>query len=83
MTLTLIEFPRSVGISVGERGTLGFLLQSQMLELAFTGLQSVGNFTQRPRLSELAEEHRHKLLPGSESPGVSFGLELTHMPRKS
>jgi hypothetical protein len=27
-----VEFPRSARISVGERGTLGFLLQSQMLE---------------------------------------------------
>ena len=50
----------------------GLLCQPQMLELAFTGLEAVGNFPQRPGLGELTEKHRHKLLPGSEASGVSL-----------
>jgi hypothetical protein len=59
-----IAFPRSVSICVGESGAFGFLLQSQMLEFAFPGLQSVGDFPQRARLRKLAKEHRHELIMG-------------------
>lgn len=70
----LIEFPRPVRIGVGERGSLGFLRQPQMLEFAFTGLEAVCNLAQRSRLGELAKEHRHKLIPTAEALGTMFRL---------
>src|ERR1041385_1242617 len=42
----LIELPRTVCVSIRKRRAFGFALQSQMLELAFTTFEAVGDLTQ-------------------------------------
>jgi hypothetical protein len=45
-----------------------------MLEFAFSGLQSVRNLAQGPRLRQLAKQHRHKLIPTTRTLGPMFEL---------
>src|SRR5437588_1697066 len=47
-----------------------------MLQLAFTGSQSVGDLAQRVSLAQLAEHHRHALAPTAETAAMPFGVML-------
>jgi hypothetical protein len=78
----LEEFPRPMRVGIGQGGTLGAASQAQMLEPAFTTLESVGNFAQRTGLRQLAEQHRHKLIPTGKPFGPMFGLAGADVPRK-
>ena len=69
-------------VGIGKGRALGFLFQSQMLELAFAALEAIRNLAQRAGLRQLAEEHRHKLLPTGEAFGPMLGLEIAHMTRE-
>ena len=75
----LVEFPGPMRVGIGKGGTLGTLAQPQVLEFAFTALESVGDLAHRPRLSQLTEKHRDKLLPTGEALGPMLGLEVVHV----
>jgi hypothetical protein len=47
-----------------------------MINLAFTGGQSAGDFPQALGVAQLAEHHRYELIPAAKSAGVALGFVL-------
>src|SRR5215208_3022374 len=76
----LKQLPRPVGVGIGESRTLGFALQTQVLQFTLATLQTITDFPQRARLSQLAEKHGDKLRPTGKTSGVPLRFELADVP---
>ena len=63
-------------IGVCEGGFVRALSNPKMPELAHTGCQSSTDLSETLGLSELTEQHRHKLIPGFEPLGIPLGTML-------
>jgi hypothetical protein len=68
-------------IGVRKRGTI-WGRNPQMLKLTLTTPQTIGNFSQRMRPTQLAKKHGNKLPPASETTGMTLSLRLFHKPLK-
>ena len=74
----LIEFPGAMLVGIGQSGFRWSLAQAQMLQLTLRGGQSLGDFTQAVRPSQLAEQHGDELTPAGKASSVPLGSMLAN-----
>jgi len=77
----LIQLPGPMLVHVRE-GRAGQRFNPQMRQLALAAPQSLFDLPQAVGTSQLAEQHRHELLPAAHSPRMPFGVELAHFALK-
>src|SRR6266545_4188032 len=73
----LEQLPRPMGIRVGQRRAGWCGVDSEVVELPFRRRQAATDLTKRLGPAEMAEQHRHELIPTSEAAGMPFGLVLS------
>lgn len=70
---SLIDLPGVVLVGIDERGMRRGLLDAEVhKQVAFAGEQTFFNLAQALSLAELAEEHRHELIPRAEAPRMAL-----------
>ena len=62
----LIQLPGPMAVGIGQRRSRR-RLNPKVRKLAFTALQAAADLAQRVRPSQLAEHHRHKLAPTTQT----------------
>ncbi|HUI06582.1 MAG TPA: hypothetical protein VL486_06215 [Verrucomicrobiae bacterium] len=76
MTPFLIEqLPRSVSVGVTQGGALRGGSYTQMLQLSLAAMQTLDNLAQALGLGQLAEQHRHELVPTTEPLGTLLSVK--------
>lgn len=74
----LVELPRPVRVRIGQRRALRRLLQPQVHHLAQRRAQPAADLTQRVRRTQLAEQHRHELVPTAETLSPALRIQFPH-----
>jgi hypothetical protein len=69
-------------IGIGQRGTLGGIINPKVFQLAEAGGKTAAYLTQRLGLTELAKEHGNKLVPAGEALGGTFRPGVTYYLQK-
>ena len=73
-----VELPRPVRVRIGQRRALRRFLQPQMHHFAQRRAQPAADLPQRVRRTQLAEQHRHELVPAAETLRPALRVQIPH-----
>jgi len=70
---SLVEFPGTMSVGIGQGRAFGSLIDSQMGEFPFASGKALADLPQRVGAAQLAEQHGDKLAPTAKAAGMPLG----------